>query len=191
MKRFIAATALVAVLGVGGSTVIDAAAFAHSSPGDHNSVRDVQFADAQTQGDHFRRTFDRHHAADPNAEFKAADFAGNTTNHHRRHGFVLGRHWLINAAADAIGMDPADLRQQLHQGMSIAGVAVAKGVDPSTVVNTLVTVLSARIDRAVANGKVSADKAASIKSMLTERITMVVNATSTKRLSPTTTSTTG
>ena len=58
-------------------------------------------------------------------------------------------------------------------------MATANDVLPSAVVEALVTPLSNRIDAAVAKGKFTADKAASMEASLTERVTKFVNANKT------------
>ena len=51
----------------------------------------------------------------------------------------------LQIAAKTIGVSPADLRQQLRRGESIADVATAHNVDPQAVVNALVNADKARI----------------------------------------------
>jgi hypothetical protein len=81
--------------------------------------------------------------------------------HHRR---------LVRAAVDVsaktIGISPADLRAALVSGKSVADVATAHGVEPATVVNALVAAGTARIDKAVADGHLDADRAAKLKARL-------------------------
>jgi uncharacterized protein (DUF433 family) len=51
----------------------------------------------------------------------------------------------LQIAATTIGVSPADLRQQLRSGQSIAEVAASHHVDPQTVVDALVNADKARI----------------------------------------------
>jgi hypothetical protein len=176
MKKFIAATALVATIGVAGTTVAGTAAFANGGS-DGNGRKN----DQQVRGNRFERRHGNDSVRDM-AMKKVADAHMKARHGHR--GMVLGRHWLIQTAADAIGIDSSALRAQLHTGSSIAEVATANGVDPGTVVIALVTPLSNRLDEAVAKGKMTAEKVAKIKASLTERVTNFVNAKKTCRRPP-------
>jgi hypothetical protein len=172
MKKFITATALVATLGVGATTVAGTAAFAHDGAGGKG-----QWGSQQNRSE-------RRHKNDPsndNLKTDAQKLANVQSVRHNHKGWVLGRHWLINSAADAIGIEPSALRTQLRDGMSIAEVAAANNVAPATVVTALVTQLSSHIDAAAAKGKISAEKAAAMKASLTDRITKFVNA---KKIKP-------
>ncbi len=79
-------------------------------------------------------------------------------------------------AADTIGVSPQDLRAAVKGGQSIAEVATSKGVDPQTVIKAIVDAGNTKIDQAVTDGKLSADRAATLKSKLTDRVTKFVNA---------------
>jgi len=82
----------------------------------------------------------------------------------------LARRELVNAAIDisakTIGVTPEALRQALASGQSVAQVATAHSVSPTTVVNALVAAGNARIDKAVANHHLSAARAAKLKARL-------------------------
>jgi ribosomal protein S20 len=86
----------------------------------------------------------------------------------RRHEFKV--------AADTIGVKPAELRTDLKNGQSIADVAAAKNVPVDNVITAVVNDASARIDKAVTNGKLDQAKADTMKSKLTDRVTKLVNA---------------
>jgi ribosomal protein S20 len=79
-------------------------------------------------------------------------------------------------AADTIGVSPQALRTAVKSGKSVAEVATSKGVDPQTVINAIVNAATTKIDQAVTNGKLSADRAATLKSKLTDGVTKRVNA---------------
>jgi hypothetical protein len=78
-------------------------------------------------------------------------------------------------AAEAIGIDVQTLMTELKGGKSLADVARAHNVDPQKVIDALVAKANAEIDKAVADGKLPADKAADAKAKTTERITGMVN----------------
>jgi hypothetical protein len=79
------------------------------------------------------------------------------------------------AVAKAIGISETDLREQLRSGKTIAEVAKAKGVDVSKVIDALVADATTRIDQAVTDKHITAERAASIKQGLKDRITRLVN----------------
>jgi uncharacterized protein YidB (DUF937 family) len=81
----------------------------------------------------------------------------------------------LDTAAKAIGISAADLRTALEGGSTVAEVATAHGVEVQTVVNALVAEATTRIDAAVADGRLDADRAAQIKAELPDRITARVN----------------
>ena len=78
-------------------------------------------------------------------------------------------------AADTIGIPAKELRQDVKGGQSISEVAEAKGVATQTVVDAVVNDLSAKLDKAVADGKISQERADKVKERLPERITNLVN----------------
>jgi uncharacterized protein (DUF433 family) len=83
-----------------------------------------------------------------------------------RHRAVRGA---VTVAAKTIGVTPEALRAAIKSGKSVAEVATAHNVDPTTVVNALVTAGSARIDEAVAKHHLSAAQAAKLKAALPAR----------------------
>jgi hypothetical protein len=72
----------------------------------------------------------------------------------------------IDVSAKTIGVTPQALRQAIVSGESVAQVATAHGVFPTTVVNALVAAGNARIDLAVANHHLTAAQAAKLKARL-------------------------
>ena len=91
-----------------------------------------------------------------------------------------GRHFGIegaglDAAAKAIGVTTAELRQALQGGQSIADVAKSKNVDPKTVVDAMVAEVKTRLDQAVTDGKLTQDQANTELTEATQRITDLVN----------------
>jgi len=77
--------------------------------------------------------------------------------------------------AKAIGISETELRDQLRSGKTIAEVAKAHGVDVQKVIDALVADASRRIDQAVTDKHITAERAASLKAELKDRITRVVN----------------
>src|SRR5205814_7825029 len=66
---------------------------------------------------------------------------------------------MVETAADAIHIAPADLVTALQSGKSVADVATENNVDPATVVQAIVDAGNAKIEQAVTNGKVDQTRA--------------------------------
>ena len=81
----------------------------------------------------------------------------------------------FRVAADTIGIPVAELREAVEGGQSIAEVAEAHGVSAQSVVDAVVTDLSAKLDQAVADGRITQERADTVKERLPERITNLVN----------------
>jgi prolyl-tRNA editing enzyme YbaK/EbsC (Cys-tRNA(Pro) deacylase) len=81
----------------------------------------------------------------------------------------------LEAAADAIGVTPEELRTALRDGSTIAEVADANDVDAQAVIDAMVAEATSHIDEAVADGHLDADRAETMKANLVERITALVN----------------
>ena len=106
-------------------------------------------------------------------EAGAGEEATPEDGHHcERHG-VRGAG--LEAAAEALGMSEDDLRTALRDGQTIAQVAEAQGVDVQTVIDAMVADATARIDEAVGDGNLDADRAEELKAELPERIADHVN----------------
>jgi hypothetical protein len=99
---------------------------------------------------------------------------------HRRPRAVIRRHFrraAIGVAASTIGIDRRKLREARRDGQSIADVARAHEVDPQTVIDAISNATVKRIDAAVDAGRIDADRAATVKERLADRITRLVDAT--------------
>jgi transposase-like protein len=75
----------------------------------------------------------------------------------------------LDAAAQALGISVDQLRQELP-GKSLAEVAQAHNVDPTTVANALKSAADAHIDQATADGRIPSDQVATAKQRAAERI---------------------
>jgi uncharacterized protein YidB (DUF937 family) len=80
----------------------------------------------------------------------------------------------LKEAAAAIGITPEQLRSELP-GKSLAQVAQAHGVSRDALVQKLVAAVTARIDTAVAEKKLTAEQAAKLKEGLSGRIGTAVD----------------
>jgi polyhydroxyalkanoate synthesis regulator phasin len=93
----------------------------------------------------------------------------------RRHPRILKA--AVETAAKALDMSTDDLKAELKAGKSVADVAADKGVALDTVTQALTDAANTAIDKAVADGMLSADRAAEIKAKLPDAITRFENAT--------------
>jgi hypothetical protein len=84
-------------------------------------------------------------------------------------GFAFGRGPELNAASQAIGITPDQLRQELP-GKSLTQVAQAHGKNPTDVANALKNALHQAIDQAVSNGRITADRGNQAKQQGDQRI---------------------
>ena len=96
----------------------------------------------------------------------------------------------LSVAASTIGIDVRDLVKELRSGQSIAADAQDHGVSERAVVDAIVGDLSTQIDQAVAAGKLTAERADTIKSRLPDRVQHFVEVTRGTHRTPATTSTT-
>ena len=67
------------------------------------------------------------------------------------------------AAAETIGVEPSALREAVRGGQTVGAFAEAHGVDPDDVEQAIADALAARIDQALAEGKISEARAAKAK----------------------------
>jgi ribosomal protein S20 len=83
-------------------------------------------------------------------------------HHPRRHGLRIA----ARAAAEALGMTVAELRESVRGGQTVTEVAESKGVNPDDVAQAIVGALTEAVDRAVSKGRITAERAATIKERL-------------------------
>ena len=79
------------------------------------------------------------------------------------------------AVTDLLGLTPAELREQLKDGATLAEVATGQGIDPQAVIDEIVGEAQERLDQAVANGRLDQAEADEKLAETTEKITDVVN----------------
>lgn len=101
----------------------------------------------------------------------SAEASAQPRRHHARQ--VLRR--AVKTSAEAIGITTKELAAELKAGRSIAEVAQAEGVDVAKVTDALVAKGTARIDRAVADGKITPERAAKAKARLPKAADRIVN----------------
>jgi uncharacterized protein YidB (DUF937 family) len=106
---------------------------------------------------------------------RIADIVNGEVPDHPGPGPHGGARFGLEAAAEALGISADDLRDSLQDDKTIADVAGERGVDVQTVIDAMVADATERIDQRVADGDLDADRAASLKEDLPDRITDVVN----------------
>lgn len=77
--------------------------------------------------------------------------------------------------ADTLGLEPAELREALQNGLSIADVAAEQGVSTDAVVDAIVDQVEERVNGALDAGRIDADRAAEILAGAEERAEALVN----------------
>ncbi len=81
----------------------------------------------------------------------------------------------LEAAADAIGITPEQLRGAVQAGSTIAEVAGDNGVDPQTVIDALVAEKQEKLDQAVADGRLTEEEASEKAADIETKVTDAVN----------------
>lgn len=81
----------------------------------------------------------------------------------------------LEAAAEALGLEVDELRTRLRDGATIAEVAADEGVEVEVVIDAMVARASERLDEAVADGRLSTERADAIKAELPDRFGDLVN----------------
>jgi hypothetical protein len=87
----------------------------------------------------------------------------------------FGRGMGLDAAAEAIGIEPAALREALGTGQTLAEVAEANGVAVGDVVAAMVADAQEHLAEAVADGRLTQEEADERAAELEERITAIVD----------------
>ncbi len=93
------------------------------------------------------------------------------------HGFGHAGGMGLDAAADYLGLTVDELRSELHGGKSLATIAGEQGKSVDGLKDALVKDATAKLDEAVAAGKITEDQKAAMLERLTERIDMLVERT--------------
>lgn len=81
----------------------------------------------------------------------------------------------LEVAAEVLGVDEADLREQLADGATLAEVAEDEGVDPDEVVDALVESATERVEEAVDDGAIDEEQADRILDDLPARVDDLVH----------------
>ncbi len=110
-------------------------------------------------------------AADDDQELPAD--AGESDHRHRH----PGRHLAADVLTDTLGMTADELRAAFADGKSLADIAADQGVAIDDLKTALTTAATDRLDEAVANDRIDADRAAELAEGLDARIDEMINRT--------------
>jgi hypothetical protein len=105
-----------------------------------------------------------------------AVWAGPALAHGGKRG-AGGSNVLLQAAATYIGVTQADIKAARKAGQSLAQLATSKGKTVQGLTDALVAAGNASIDKAQADGKITAAKATALKAALPDRVNALINAT--------------
>lgn len=105
---------------------------------------------------------------------------GDRDRHHGPRGHAgLGHAGLdaedCDSMAELVGSDCQTLMESLASGDTLAEIAESNGVEPQTVIDTLVERMSEALDAKVASGDLTEAKATALRERLSERIAGLVN----------------
>lgn len=93
----------------------------------------------------------------------------------RGHRGPRGGGVISEVITETLGLDAAELREQLQSGATLADIAASQNVEVQTLIDALVAEAQVRLDAAVADGKLTADEAADKAATIEERVTAGVN----------------
>lgn len=84
---------------------------------------------------------------------------------------------LVKETLAQTGLTREQLKAELQAGKSLAQVAAANGSSEQAVVDVVIAKVTARLDKAVANGKITPEQKAEILARATERAAEIMNKT--------------
>lgn len=94
-----------------------------------------------------------------------------------QHGRGATRTAAVGPVATYLGLTPAKLRAELVAGKSLAQIATAQGKSVSGLENVIYTTVQTRLDRAVANGRLTAAREQRLLATLKAHLDDIVNHT--------------
>ena len=96
-----------------------------------------------------------------------APAAPATAEHHPRRAL---RHAVGRVVSETLGVERAALREALRAGQSVAEYAESLGTDPQAVADALLAAVNERVDQAVADGRITAERGDEIRAKAPERV---------------------
>jgi hypothetical protein len=109
---------------------------------------------------------------------KGLGLRGLVHRHHQRaERLAAVRRGIIESSATAIGIEPAELRDQLRNGESIASVAESHGVTVDDVEAQITSDAEEKLTQAVENGRITEERKQQVLDKLNERLDEILNRT--------------
>lgn len=84
-------------------------------------------------------------------------------------------HGIVKVVSDYVGLSPKELREQLRSGKSLAQVATAQGKTVDGLKQAILTAAKTRLDKAVANGRLTAEREQKLLERLAVQVDKLVN----------------
>ncbi len=84
------------------------------------------------------------------------------------------------AVCELLDMTPAEIAAKREAGKSLVQIALSKGVSAEKLLSTMVEPRKAALDKLVASGKITQERADTILKAMTERLTERINSTETR-----------
>lgn len=82
---------------------------------------------------------------------------------------------VLNIVADATGLEPREIAERVRAGETLAQIITAQGGDVTAVTSQIVAAISDRVNTAVAEGRITQERADEILLDLEARVTRVLN----------------
>ena len=82
---------------------------------------------------------------------------------------------IVSSVAETLDMTPREIAQDLRQGQSLAEIGQAEGVSTDTLKSAILTAADEKLDQAVADGKLTQERADKITARLTNNIDKILN----------------
>jgi uncharacterized protein YidB (DUF937 family) len=91
-------------------------------------------------------------------------------------GALLKESGVGAAVQSLLGIDLKEIRADIKSGQSLTEIAQSKGVDRAKLVSTIETAINAELDKLVTNGRLSAERAATLKTDIATLVEKAVDA---------------
>ena len=82
---------------------------------------------------------------------------------------------IVRSVAETLDMTPREIFLDLRQGQSLAEIGESKGVSADTLKSAILTAAGEKLDQAVADGKLTQERADKIMARLTDNIDRILN----------------
>ena len=87
---------------------------------------------------------------------------------------VRGRH-LLGAVMEMLGIEKADIATGIRDGATLGEVAESNGIPTEDLISTITSIMTEKLNEAVAEGKITADEALTKADNIQERTQQMVN----------------